>query len=101
MWQYVAAGTIFLCCLIDGQCRGPSMNGRDHVAEQLTSLLKKVFFIGIRNPSINGKYHLLGRLIHTWQGGIGVGHKFGLTFKVKEEIRLKKQKRVKTSINPG
>ena len=44
MWQYVAEGTIFLCCLIDGQCRGPSMNGRDHVAEQQLTSLLKVFF---------------------------------------------------------
>ena len=89
MWQYVAEGTIFLCCLIDGQCRGPSMNGRDHVAEQLTSLLKKVLLWSIRNPSMNGKDHLLGRLIHIWQEGIGVGHTIGLSLKSKKKFASK------------
>ena len=27
---------------------------------------------------MNGKDHLLGRRIHSWQGGIGVGHTIGL-----------------------
>ena len=28
---------------------------------------------------MNGKDHLLGRRIHSWQGGIGVGHSIGLS----------------------
>ena len=57
------------------------MNGRDHVAEQQLTSLSKVFLRPIRNPSMNGKDHLLGRLIHTWQGGIGVGHSIDKSLK--------------------
>ena len=62
------------------------MNGRDHVAEQLTSLLKKVLLWSIRNPSMNGKDHLL---IHIWQEGIGVGHTIGLSLKSKKKFASK------------
>ena len=65
------------------------MNGRDHVAEQQLTSLLKVFLRPIRNPSMNGKDHLLGRLIHTWQGGIGVGHTIGLSLKSNKKFAPK------------
>ena len=54
------------------------MNGRDHVAEQLTSLLKKVFVM------VNKKSKYEWKRSSTWVAnsymarGIGVGHTIGL-----------------------